>query len=92
MKILKKWNKRVYINNNVLDGTMWNLYFTYDNTAIVSRGRNGFPSNFLDYLNILHQKYSVPEAKFENDKWIMQDIKHTKIIDSPDIDSWAMYL
>ena len=91
MKILKKWNKREYINDGVLDGTMWSLHFTYDNTIIVARGMNGFPSSFLDFLNILHQKYRVPKAELEDEKWIKQDIKHTKIMENPNIDSWAMY-
>lgn len=92
MKILKKWNEREYINFNVLDGIEWSLYFTYDTTIIVARGMNGFPTNFLDFLNILHQKYHVPKAELEDEKLIKQDIKHTKIIENPDIDFMAMYL
>lgn len=91
MKILKKWNKREYNNYDVLDGTMWELHFTYDETIIVARGMNGFPSNFLDFLSILHQ-YNVPKALLESDEnWIKQNIKHTKIVENPNIDSWAMY-
>lgn len=92
MKILNKWNKREYNNFDALDGTMWSLHFTYDTSIIVARGMNGFPSNFLDFLNILHQKYNVPKAEFEDEKWIKQDIKHTKIVENPNIYSWAMYL
>ncbi|MBR0528499.1 MAG: hypothetical protein IJJ76_01870 [Ruminococcus sp.] len=92
MKILKKWNKREYINDQVLDGTMWSLHFTYDNTAIAARGMNGFPANFLDFLNILHQRYGVPKAVIEDERYIRQDIKHTKTVEVFDIDDRAMYL
>ncbi len=91
MKILKDWDKREYYNSDVLDGTMWSLHFTYDSTIIVARGMNGFPPNFLDYLNILHKKYNIPKAKLENEKSIKKHIKDTKIIENPNIDSWAMY-
>ena len=31
---------------------------------------NGFPSSFLDFLNILHQKYRVTKAELEDEKWL----------------------
>ena len=92
MKILKKWNKREYHNFNIFDGTMWSLHFTYDTSVIVARGMGGFPSNFLVFLNILHEKYNVPKAELEDEKTIKQDIKNTEIFKNPNIDSWAMYL
>ena len=91
MTLLKKWNQREYHNYDILDGTAWRLYFTYDDTVIVSSGMNGFPSNFLDFLAILHQ-FNVPKSRFEADeKWIKREIKHTKIADNPNMDSIAMY-
>ena len=93
MKMLNGWNKKEYADPWTLDGTQWRLHFTYDDTSIVAKGRNGFPSDFIDYLNILHQKYSVPKAVFEDgiEKWIKQAIKHTKITNNQDIDAYAMY-
>lgn len=93
VKILKNWDKREYNNYNVLDGTMWRLHFTYDNTTIVSMGMNGYPSDFSDFLHILHQKYKVPKAGIEiaERKWIKDSIKETEITENPDIDSWATY-
>jgi hypothetical protein len=53
---------------------------------------NGFPSDFLNFLNLLHQKYGVPKANIEDEKFILRDIKHTIITEYPEIDSRAMYL
>ncbi len=92
MKLLKKWNKRYYDNDGVLDGTMWRLYLTYDDTVIAATGMNGFPANFLAFLDILHQRYGVPKAALEDEKWIKQCIKDTKILEAPDDDPMAMYL
>ena len=61
-------------------------------TAIAARGMNGFPANFLDFLNILHQRYGVPKAVIEDERYIRQDIKHTKTVEVFDIDDRAMYL
>lgn len=92
MKIIKKWNKRLYINPNVLDGTMWSLHFRYDDTTIITTGENGFPSNFLDFLQMLHQRYNLPKSRFEADeKWIKECIKNTKIIKKAINDSYAIY-
>ena len=76
MKILKKWNQREYVNSGYFDGTMWRLFFTYDGTVIVSSGMNGFPSNFLDFLAILH-RYNVPKSKFETDETPHQTHKYS---------------
>ena len=92
MKILAGWNKKEYADPYTLDGTKWCLYFTYDDISVVSKGVNGFPSDFIDFLNILHQKYDVPKAKYDNnEEWIKYHIKHTKIKNDQDMDSKAMY-
>lgn len=93
MKMLAEWNKKEYVDPWTLDGTMWSLHFTYDDISIVAKGTNGFPSDFIDFLNILHQKYSVPKAKFEgnDEKWLKQAVKRTKIRNNQDLDSNAMY-
>lgn len=91
-KFLAKWNDNFYYQLDVFDGTLWKFYFTYDDTSIVAKGMNGFPSDFIDFLSILHKKYGVPKAMIENEKDLLQDIKHTIIIEDSDIDSSAMYL
>lgn len=92
MRIIKKWNKRLYSNSNVWDGTMWSLQFIYDDTSVIATGENGFPSSFLDFLKIFHQKYNLPKSKFEEDeKWIKECKKNTKIIENANNDSSAIY-
>ena len=91
LKMIHKWNKKAYIQNSFLDGTMWRLYFTYDNIAVCSKGSNGFPPSFLHFLDVLHQKYMLPKADIENTSEIMNAIKNTQIMDCPNIDSEAMY-
>ena len=90
-KFLFKWNKKYYNQKDVFDGTIWCLHFTYDDTSIVAKGMNGFPSDFINFLNLLHQKYGVPKANIENEQFILRDIKHTIITDYPEIDLRAMY-
>ena len=91
-RFLFEWNKKHYERKDVFDGTIWCVHFTYDDTSIVAKGMNGFPSDFLNFLNLLHQKYGVPKANIEDEKFILRDIKHTIITEYPEIDSRAMYL
>ncbi len=91
-RFLFEWNKKYYERKDVFDGTIWCVHFTYDDTSIVAKGMNGFPSDFLNFLNLLHQKYGVPKANIEDEKFILRDIKHTIITEYPEIDSRAMYL
>ena len=90
-QFLTEWNNKFYDQKDVFDGTIWCLHFTYDDTSIVAKGMNGFPSNFIDFLHLLHQKYSVPKAELEEEKYVLQDIKHTVVIEKTDLDSRAMY-
>ena len=91
-RFLFEWNKKYYERKDVFDGTIWCVHFTYDDTSIVAKGMNGFPSDFLNFLNLLHQKYGVPKANIEDEKFILRDIKHTIITEYLEIDSKAMYL
>lgn len=90
MSFLKNWDKKEY-SRDVIDGTLWSLHFTYDDTIVVSKGSNGFPPDFPDLLDLLHRKYKIPKAKLEDEKTLEAAIKGTKIIENPDIDSHAMY-
>jgi hypothetical protein len=54
MQLLNGWNKKCYENNYVLDGTMWNLLFIYDDVKVFAQGSNGFPKEFLEFLHLLH--------------------------------------
>ena len=76
-----------------MDGTNWKLFFTYDDTAVCSRGSNGFPVTFTDFLDLLHEKYNIPKSLIEKgyEKKMKDVIKETTIVKNPKLDNSAMY-
>ena len=88
---VKQWDKKVYQNNNIMDGTKWSLHFTYDGTAVITKGSNAFPKDFQNFLDILHDKYDVPKAKLEKDTDIGYCSKHGTFTDDPDLGLHAVY-
>ena len=93
LAFLKTWNQKEYINECYLDGTNWKLFFTYDDTAVCSRGSNGFPVTFTDFLDLLHEKYNIPKSLIEKgyEKKMKDVIKETTIVKNPKLDNSAMY-
>lgn len=79
MNFIINWNDKMYSNPFVLDGTMWHLIFDYDDVHVVSSGGNGYPSDFVKFLELLHQKYKVPKAEIEDIQEIKNFTKETKI-------------
>jgi len=80
------------LRKSTIDCGKKHLSCNFDSIGFRVNERNGFPSDFINFLSILHKKYGVPKARIENEKDHLQDIKHTIIIEDSDIDSTAMYL
>lgn len=80
MCFLEKWNNNSYNNYWVLDGYMWSLSYVYDDIHVQANGINGFPADFLKFLNLIHNKYNVPKADYENENFIVSSIKNTEVL------------
>ena len=80
MKFLEEWNDKSYYNPYILDGYMWSLSYSYDDVYITANGRNGFPNNFLRFLNLFHSKYNIPKADYEDEKFIESAIKNNELL------------
>ena len=74
-----EWNQKEYSDPWVCDGDIWMLSVTYDSRRIIARGMNGYPSTFPQFLNLLHDKYELPRANIDNNKWILRGVKHAQI-------------
>ena len=72
------WNQKEYSEPLVCDGDIWMLSLTYDSYHIIAGGMNGYPSTFLQFLKLLHDKYDWPRANIENSALILHKVKHTK--------------
>ncbi len=79
MCFLREWNNKKFDNYSVLDGYMWSLLYAYDNIHIKANGSNGFPGDFLKFLNLIHNKYDIPKADYEDEDFIASAIKNTKV-------------
>lgn len=79
MRFLSDWNNKSYNNNCVLDGHRWSLSYAYDDVEVKANGYNGFPPNFLKFINLIHNKYNIPKANYENEKLIVSYIKNTEV-------------
>ncbi len=79
MCFLENWNQKRYVNDYVIDGYMWRLSYAYDDIHITASGINGYPPDFLEFLNLLHCKYHVPKADIENETNIRAFIKDTTV-------------
>ena len=91
LKFVEKWNNNSY-DWWIEDGYSWNLFFTFDDIVIVTNGHNGFPPDFADFLNILHNKYGVPKAKCEPDeKALKHKIKNTVVEKDDRLNRRAVY-
>lgn len=84
MDFLNAWNNKIYHNNYVLDGYMWSLSYAYDDININAEGINGFPTNFMNFINLLCTKYGIPQAAYIHDDFIKDSIKHTVISELDD--------
>lgn len=80
MCFLEKWNNKSYDNYYVLDGYMWSLSYAYDDIYVKANGSNGFPADFLVFLNLIHNKYYVPKADYEDENFIVSSIKNTEVL------------
>ena len=74
-----EWNQKFYHNPYVLDGNMWRLNLAYDCTDIHAEGMNGYPKTFLQYLDLMHNKYGMPKAEMENPQRISSLLKDIEI-------------
>lgn len=65
---ISEWNGQSYspIDIVVLDGTQWVFSIAYGTTHIHASGCNAYPPHFDDFLELLHEKYGVPEADIEH--------------------------
>jgi len=62
-RIIGDWENK-YVNNNIIDGTEWQLQITYKNGKTKHYlGRNSFPDNF-EYLDKI--KYEIIDKMLEN--------------------------
>ena len=86
LEFVREWDRYEYLNY-AEDCGSWNLHFTYDDTTIVTKGANGYPANFGEFLRILHKKYKLPVSGIENgfDKNIIDEERND------DIDRWTIY-
>lgn len=91
MAFLKGWNKNSY-DFWIEDASHWRLFFSYDDTVIVSKGNNGYPADFARFLSLLHKKYNLPKARIEpDDKTLSSDIKNTDVRYDETLDRTAIY-
>jgi hypothetical protein len=93
LDFLKNWNKKSYIDEWCLDGYDWEIFFTYDNTVIYANGYNGYPPDFPDFLDILHNKLSVPKSNIEKcyKEGLKPAINRTTVTYDPNLGKKAMY-
>jgi hypothetical protein len=45
--------KRKYFDNNIIDGTQWELFFISENKKLECFGSNEYPTNFDKFVNLL---------------------------------------
>lgn len=93
MSFLKEWSNKIYSNSWVVDGDIWRLDFIYDNTVIRSFGSNGYPKEFPNFLNLLHQLYNLPYSDIDKSysPRIKRSINDTEITEDADFFKRAIY-
>jgi hypothetical protein len=64
------------------DGYRWGLFVAWDNQEVRAWGDNGYPCEFIAFLEVLHGKFGVPNAEIDSQKGfdLKTEIKHTKIM------------
>jgi hypothetical protein len=55
--------KPSYFNEDILDGTQWEISFTSENSKLKSSGSNEYPTEFKKFMRLLNaitRKHSIP--------------------------------
>lgn len=55
--------KPSYFNDDILDGTQWEISFTSENSKLKSSGSNEYPTEFKKFMRLLNaitRKHSIP--------------------------------
>ena len=93
MSFLQKWNNKVFSEPWAVDGDIWKLDFIYNDTVIRSFGTNGYPKEFPDFLNLLHQIYHLPYSDIDKSYSpnMERSIKNTEVKEDPNFFKRAIY-
>lgn len=92
---VKSWNGKRYDNYNYEDGSMWVLDFAYDDVIIRARGMNGYPSEFVDFVETLCDKWELNPSGLSSGmkRWPKKFNKGTVVKELSDFEqSWPSYM
>lgn len=92
---VKSWNGKRYDNYNYEDGSMWALDFVYDDVTIRARGMNGYPPEFVDFVETLCGKWGLNQSRLSSGmkRWPKKFNKGTVVKTLSDFEqSWPSYM
>lgn len=63
---IQTWNEKQYGNYNFEDGSMWDLVVAYDNVTVRSKGMNGYPKEFVLFIDTLCDMWGLSDSRIKS--------------------------